>query len=131
MNVTFGGTLYQHVPDNVPGAIEHRQHMSGYSQHDVSHLVTFEGTPNPFTNLIGAREMMANSFHHQAVAEVAPPLVVAGRTEDGLIEAIYHPDMSFGLGVQWHPEMLAQEFPQHAALFSGIVAATRATAPIG
>jgi putative glutamine amidotransferase len=125
MNVAFGGTLHQHVPDNVPNAIQHRQHNDGYSQHDVSHRVEFESTPNPFTQLLGVDEMMVNSFHHQAVADPAPSLAVAGRSSDGVIEAMYHPGMSFGLGVQWHPEMLAKNFPQHAALFTALVTAAR------
>lgn len=130
MNVAFGGTLHQHVPDNVPNSIQHRQHNDGYSQHDVSHLVEFENTPNPFTRLLSVDEMMVNSFHHQAVADVAPTLAVAGRSSDGVIEAIYHPGMSFGLGVQWHPEMLSQNFPQHAALFSALVTASRKPAAV-
>lgn len=130
MNVAFGGTLHQHVPDNVPNAIEHRQHASGYSQHDVSHLVVFEDAPNPFTDLLGVNDMMVNSFHHQAVAEPASSLVAAGLSADGVIEALHHPDMSFGLGVQWHPEMLTHNFPQHAALFSALIAAARAPAAI-
>lgn len=125
MNVAFGGTLHQHVPDNVPNAIEHRQHVNGYSQHDVSHLVVTQTVPNPLTEILGASEFMVNSFHHQAVAGVPPPLTVAGRSADGAIEAIYHPEMRFGLGVQWHPEMLAQNFSQHASLFSALVEAAR------
>lgn len=130
MTVAFGGTLHQHVPDNVPSAIEHRQHASGYTQHDVSHLVVLDDAPNPFSEIVGNSELMVNSFHHQAPAEVPSPLVVAGRAADGVIEAIYHPGMSFGLGVQWHPEMLAHNFPVHAGLFSALVAAARKPAPV-
>lgn len=125
MNVAFGGTLHQHVPDNVPNAIQHRQHNDGISQHDVSHLVEFANTPNPFTELLGIQEMMVNSFHHQAVDDPAPSLAVAGRSSDDVIEAMYHPEMTFGLGVQWHPEMLAQNFPLHAALFTALITAAR------
>lgn len=125
MTVAFGGDLHQHVPDVVSDEIEHRQHKAGYSQRDVSHLVMLENTPNPVSELLGADELMANSFHHQSLAEVPAPLKVAGRAKDGTIEAIWHPGMAFGIGVQWHPEMLAANFPQHARFFSALVAACR------
>lgn len=130
MNVAFGGSLHQHVPDNVSNSVEHRQHACGYSQHDVSHLVVFENSPNPLTETIGAEEMMVNSFHHQAVSDAASPLIVAARSADGVIEALYHPAMSFGLGVQWHPEMLAHAFDDHARLFSALVAAASKQAAV-
>lgn len=130
MNVAFGGTLYQHIPDDVANSLEHRQHVCGYSQHDVSHLVAFERSPNPFTALLGVDELMVNSFHHQAVADIATPLRVAARSTDGVIEAIVHPEMTFGLGVQWHPEMLAQNFSQHAKLFSALIEAARKPAVV-
>jgi len=130
MNVAFGGTLHQHVPDNISNAIEHRQHASGYTQHDVSHLVVFDSVPNPFAEIVGNHELMVNSFHHQAIADVSPPLCIAGRSADGVIEAVYHPGMSFGLGVQWHPEMLAHNFPLHARLFSALIEAARKPAAV-
>ena len=129
MAVAFGGDLHQHVPDVVSGDIEHRQHQAGYTQHEVSHVVTFENSPNPVSQLVGAEQMMTNSFHHQALAEVPAPLRLAGRAADGTIEAIWHPDMTFGIGVQWHPEMLALNFPDHAKFFSALVAASRQVAP--
>jgi putative glutamine amidotransferase len=75
--------------------------------------------------LLGIQEMMVNSFHHQAIDDPAPSLAVAGRSSDDVIEAMYHPEMTFGLGVQWHPEMLAQNFPLHAALFTALITAAR------
>lgn len=125
MNVAFGGTLHQHIPDDVGHTIQHRQHHDGHSQHDVSHIVKFDTSPNPFTRLLKVDEMMVNSFHHQAVAYAAPTLAIAGRSPDCVIEALFHPEMAFGLGVQWHPEMLAHNFPQHAALFTALVTAAR------
>lgn len=125
MTVAFGGTLHQHVPD-LGTDIEHRQHESGIGQHDPSHIVTLENTPNPVSEMLGVTELMVNSFHHQAPAEVPHPLRVAGRSEDGVIEALWHQGMTFGVGVQWHPEMLAAHHPLHARLFAGLVEAARA-----
>lgn len=125
MGVAFGSNLHQHVPDVVSDRVQHRQHTDGYSQHDVSHLVVLENTPNPFSTLLGTNEVVTNSFHHQALADVQEPLQLAGRSEDGVIEAVWHTGMSFGLGVQWHPEMLSLTFEQHARFFTALVAAAR------
>ncbi len=43
------------------------------------------------------------SHHRQAVSDPGS-LRVAAMSEDGVIEAIEHPDKRFFLGVQWHPE---------------------------
>lgn len=123
MAVAFGGTLHQHVPD-VSADLEHRQHNAGYTQRQPSHRVLLENTPNPVSELLGKDELMTNSFHHQAVAGVLAPLQVAGRAEDGTIEAVWHPGMAFGIGVQWHPEMLAPEHEDHGRFFRALGAAT-------
>lgn len=129
MTVAFGGTIQQHVPD-VSDGVQHRQHEAGIGQHDPSHKVVLENTPNPISELLGTSELMVNSFHHQAPDEVPAPLQVAGRAEDGVIEAIWHPGMAFGIGVQWHPEMLAANHPEHAAFFRALVEAAKAPASV-
>lgn len=129
MTVAFGGTLHQHVAD-LPDAGRHRQQEAGIGQHEPSHRVVLENTPNPVSDLLGASELMVNSFHHQAPAKVPPPLRIAGRAEDGTIEAIWHPDMTFGVGVQWHPEMLAASYPEHAAFFRALAQVAQAPAAV-
>lgn len=47
-----------------------------------------------------------NSTHHQAVDDPGAFEVVA-RAPDGVVEAIERPGLRFCLGVQWHPELLA------------------------
>ena len=49
-----------------------------------------------------------NSFHHQAVKDVLHPLTISGVASDGTIEAIESTEHDFVLGVQWHPESLAE-----------------------
>lgn len=129
LNVALGGTLHQHLPD-LGDDLEHRQHEAGASQHDASHRVLLENLPNPLHDIAGATEIEANSYHHQALADVAPPLKVAARADDGTIEAVWHPAMRFGLGVQWHPEMLAATAEPHARLFDALVVAARAATPM-
>ena len=130
MGVAFGAGVDQHVPDVADGSVEHRQHAAGFSQHEPSHRVVLADSPNPLLDVLGKTEVMTNSFHHQALANVPEPLRLAGRAEDGTIEAIWHPGMRFGIGVQWHPEMLAATHEDHARLFSALVdAAQRAAVP--
>ena len=54
--------------------------------------------------------MMVNSFHHQAVDQLGEQLQITARSDDGTVEGIEHLDADV-LGVQWHPEMLAELEP--------------------
>lgn len=122
MAVAMGGTLVQDIASTIDGALEHRQQEIGRMRHDTSHEVAIvEGTP--LYDLVGKRRLTTNSFHHQAVRDPGAALEVIATADDGVIEALWHPDMRFGLGVQWHPEMLAALYPDHAVIFSGFVTA--------
>jgi len=124
INVAVGGSLIQDIPSEVPENVEHRQQALGKSQTDVSHTVTITDEQGPLFEAVGMNEMNVNSFHHQSVKEASPDLKVAAVAKDGVIEALWHPGMSFGLGVQWHPEMLAAQHDEHAALFRALVSAS-------
>lgn len=66
-----------------------------------------------------------NSFHHQAVGLVAPGFSVTAVADDGVVEAIEKSDSRFAVGVQWHPEGLAEQDPQSLSLFNEFVNAVR------
>ena len=127
MNVAQGGTLIQHLP--APGSrdIAHRQHERGKGRDDVGHPVTLADGDHPLRHMLDRESVDVNSFHHQAVLAPGRDLEVIATAPDGVIEALWHPAMRFGLGVQWHPEMLAASFPEHAALFEALVRATDGT----
>jgi len=102
MNVAFGGTLHQHIPEDVPGALEHRSEVEGQSP---DHEVRIE----PGTTLaraVGVTDAVVNSFHHQGIGNVAPGFRVAARSPDGIVEAIERTDHPFYIGVEWHPERM-------------------------
>ncbi|MGH7059572.1 MAG: gamma-glutamyl-gamma-aminobutyrate hydrolase family protein [Stellaceae bacterium] len=100
LNVALGGTLIQHIPDEVPGALPHRQPNP---RSEPGHRVRIvAGTL--LHRLAGAEELAVNSAHHQAVKEAGPGLVVDALAEDGVVEGIEDPRRRFCLGVQWHPE---------------------------
>ena len=102
MNVALGGTLLQHVPDEV-GHSGHRRNPGTFvdSDHDV------RLAPGSLAARAAGEELHGTkSHHHQAVAELGEGLEVTGwSTPDNLPEAIEAPDKRFALGVQWHPEV--------------------------
>lgn len=127
MNVAFGGTLFQHVPAQVPGALKHDQ--DDIRDDALCHSVDIvEGTR--LHALAGTLRTRVNSFHHQAPARVAPGFVVSARSLDGVVEALEDPQHPFCLGVQWHPERRGHDtFTK--GLFEGHVSAARTAARAG
>jgi putative glutamine amidotransferase len=121
MNVAVGGNLFQDVADQVADPIVHRQTELGKTRDETSHTVTFEAGENPVREIAGADQIETNSYHHQSVKDVAPELRLAATTSDGVVEALWDPAMRFGVGVQWHPEMLAARHEEHAAFFRALV----------
>ncbi len=100
LNVALGGTLIQHIPDEVAGALAHEQPNP---RTEPGHSVSV--TPGTLLHrVVGTDELLVNSAHHQAVREVGRGLVVDARAPDGVIEGVEHPGRRFCLGVQWHPE---------------------------
>lgn len=122
LNVALGGTLVQDLPDQWPNALTH----SPTAGETVRHPVTI--SPNSrLARIVGATTIDANSWHHQAVKEIAPSLTVTAHAPDGVIEAVEGRDWPFVIGVQWHPELLAAEEEVHAALFRALVEAAAGT----
>lgn len=123
LNVAMGGTLYQDLSSQVPGCIRHQQkQVSQYASHRV---IIEEGSK--LHDIFGSTEIRANSFHHQAVKDIAPGLAVTARAADGVVEAFEKPDHPYFVAVQWHPERLVewQFHPEHKALFQSFVDACR------
>ncbi len=102
MNVAHGGTLFQDIETQRPGAVRHRDAIAyDRNLHPLDFVAgtrlaeIFEGTPNT----------VVSSVHHQAIKDLAPGFVVEARCPvDGMIEAIRKPGRNFMAAVQWHPE---------------------------
>jgi len=100
LNVVLGGTLIQHIPDEIKNPLEHEQKTpKSAPSHDIE---IKRGTL--LHQIIGHTSFTVNSSHHQAVATIVHPIVVNAKAVDGVIEGIEHPKKRFCLGVQWHPE---------------------------
>lgn len=101
LNVAFGGTLFQHLPETL-GHEEHLRRPGTFngSDHDVRLQTGSLAALAAGEDLHGTK-----SHHHQAVDVIGDGLLVTGTsTLDELPEAIEAPDRRFVLGVQWHPE---------------------------
>ncbi|HJR99129.1 MAG TPA: gamma-glutamyl-gamma-aminobutyrate hydrolase family protein [Actinomycetota bacterium] len=124
MNVAYGGTLHQHLPD-LPGLHEHGVPIEGT---ETLHTVT----PDPDSFLTATTKtdgLVCTSHHHQGIDRVGDRLRVSGRSPDGLVEAIEldvapSTDPSaepWIVGVQWHPEETANDDPAQQSLFDALV----------
>lgn len=128
LNVALGGSLQQDVADLVENAHQHRQQDEKVGHEELFQSVALEDGDHPLHSLISGLQLSVNSFHHQCIGVVAPALHVMARAEDDVVEAVYNPDMTFGMAVQWHPEMLAPNHAEHAAIFRAFVLAATAFA---
>ncbi|MFO0995694.1 MAG: gamma-glutamyl-gamma-aminobutyrate hydrolase family protein [Alphaproteobacteria bacterium] len=119
LHVALGGTLYQHIPDEVPKALAHEQPNP---RNEPGHTVRIE--PGTLLHRItGVAEMAVNSAHHQAAKDRPQRIVVNAVAPDGVIEGIEAPGQRFCLGVQWHPEFAISE--GDVKIFESFVAACR------
>jgi putative glutamine amidotransferase len=101
MNVARGGTLIQHLPDDV-GHEDHRRTPGSFDGAD--HDVRLAGG-SLAARAAGEVDHATKSHHHQGIAQVGEGFVKTGwSTLDELPEAIEDPQQRFALGVQWHPE---------------------------
>jgi putative glutamine amidotransferase len=125
MNVALGGTLFQDIEAQVPGAIKHDYFpTAGFERDYAAHRVTL-ADGSRLAAAFGVPDVTVNSMHHQAVREVAPALHVSARAPDGLIEAVESGTDHFLVGVQWHPEMFEQSDPRTRRLFRDFIAAAQ------
>jgi putative glutamine amidotransferase len=119
LNVILGGTLIQHIEDEVADSLLHEQPNP---RNEPGHAVAV--TPGSLLHKIsGAAELRVNSAHHQAVKSVGPGVVVNAIAKDGVIEGIEDPRLPFCIGVQWHPEFRING--PDRKLFEALVAAAR------
>ena len=100
INAALGGTLYQDLPTQLSSKTDHHQ----TPPYDVPvHSVEIK-KDSPLYGYLNTEKIQVNSYHHQAVKDVAPGLQVMATAEDGLVEGLYMPDHRFLWAIQWHPE---------------------------
>lgn len=98
LNVALGGDLEQHLGDRLDPT-PHRHRLGEFTRHLVS------ATPGTHVaEALGNEVFEVASHHHQGLGRVAAGLVPAATADDGVVEALEHPDRAFCVGVLWHPE---------------------------
>ncbi|NJN06141.1 MAG: gamma-glutamyl-gamma-aminobutyrate hydrolase family protein [Rhodobacteraceae bacterium] len=128
LNVALGGDLIVDIPQEVDGAMAHRQMDR---KNEAVHEVAL--TPGSLLHRShGTQALGVNSTHHQAAGRVAPKLRVSARSADGVIEGLELAVAEARRGpwlvaVQYHPERLFDRHPAHAALFRAFVRASTGT----
>lgn len=86
-NVALGGTLIQHM--DAP----HRDRLAQIALGDE--FASFG---------INAKSVTGSCFHHQSLNRLGDGVAVIARDADSTIEAVSYKNLTWGLGVQWHPE---------------------------
>jgi putative glutamine amidotransferase len=114
LNVALGGTLFQDLPSERSGPIDHADEAGRHG------LRIEEDTLLHRT--VQTRAPSVNSRHHQAIRDLAPGLRATAWADDGVIEGVENRNGSGGwtLAVQWHPEDDVED-----ALFRGFAQAVR------
>lgn len=115
LNVARGGSLVQHVPDVV-----------GHGKYQGSDgvFVTMPVSVVPGTLLarLHPRRRNVPVYHHQSIAQLGDGLMVSAWGDDGVVEAIEDPVLSFCVATQWHPE----QDPGADGVFGAFIDAARA-----
>jgi putative glutamine amidotransferase len=101
LNVAYGGTLYQDITLQRPGALMHRNAQLYDRNH---HEIEFVAGTRLAALYPGLATAVVNSVHHQAIKDLAAGFAVEARAPDGVIEAIRHAGPGYVAAVQWHPE---------------------------
>jgi putative glutamine amidotransferase len=119
LNVVLGGTLIQHIPNEVETSLAHEQPNP---RNEPGHEIRIvSGTK--LHSLVGSDKLDVNSAHHQAVKDLAPGCTLNALAPDGIIEGFEVEGQKFCLGIQWHPEFFVNS--GDVSLFKHFVEATR------
>ncbi len=118
LNIHFGGTLHQDISSyytEVPGvhSVWPKKRVAVDENSMLYEILTYQ-------------KVWVNALHHQAVDELGKQLAIVAREDNGIVQAIEHPNREFILGVQWHPEYMPQ-IPAQRRIFKQLVAKAKQT----
>jgi len=123
LNIAHGGTLIEHLPDEIGEQVLHR----APPREPIAHGIRLQ-PHSRLAQILGRVEFEAVSWHHQAPREVASGFTITGHAPDGTVEAIEMPTHRWLIAVQWHPELTAASDPLQQRIFDAFVDAARAGA---
>lgn len=124
LNVHCGGDLYQHIPTDLPGSLDHDASTKSESLEDTSHTLRIAAS-SKLADILGVTTIGANAHHHQAVHTLGQGLQATAWAQDGVIEAIELTNYPYAVAVQSHPESLISIEPAWLRLFISFVDAAK------
>lgn len=105
LNIAAGGDMYQDIYAQIDKDL--LQHSQNAPREHGSHFVhVLKGSL--LHQITGIEKFRVNSIHHQANRNVPASFQISGKASDDVIEAIESKGHPFVLGVQWHPEAMAE-----------------------
>lgn len=118
VNVILGGSLYQDIAAQFPGAGVHQQ---AAGKNAPGHRIEVkQGTL--LRRIVRRPGLNVNTSHHQAIKRLGKGLIVNAAAQDGIIEGIESTRHTFVVGVQWHPEKPARREESRRRLFGHFLA---------
>lgn len=123
INVLLGGTLYQDLATEYESPLSHVM-TPPYNREQ--HQVEIE-KGSPLYKILRTERLGVNSYHHQAVKDLAKDLLVMAKATDGLVEAVYSRAKRFVWAVQWHPEFSYEDDKASQSIFKAFVDACKCT----
>lgn len=115
LNVAFGGTLVQHLPDDA----RYMPHGVPSGEEGIYHDVKL-APGSRIATAAGSEVLSCSSHHHQGVDRIGDGLVATGWSDDGLVEAL-EGERGWMVAPQWHPEDSADRDPAQQGLFDELV----------
>ncbi len=107
INVAFGGSIYQDIHSQAESPL--LKHSQVSAREYPSHSVTLEENGNRLWSIFkGEKRILVNSFHHQAIKEIAPGFRATATASDDINEGIENIEKTI-FSIQWHPEAMASK----------------------
>ena len=125
LNVACGGTLYQDLRQY---SLKHFKHQQKSKTDTASHTVEF--IPNTkLRSIMNVDDTKINTFHHQAIKDLAPGFVINAKARDGIIEGFERIGEEFVIGLQWHPEMMMEKDASMQKIFRSFIDFAKGISP--
>lgn len=101
LNIAKGGNVYQDLSESSHQMLQHQQQSP---RTNCTHTVTTDKN-SLLGDLLGT-SFPTNSFHHQILHRLGTDIISTAWAKDLAVEGIELLNYPFGVGVQWHPEIM-------------------------
>lgn len=117
INIAAGGTIYQDIYSQRTKPLKHTQKAPRWYP---THKIDIK-PESKLAQILDAAEVRVNSFHHQAINQLAPGFIISATASDGVIEGIENPEHPFMMGLQCHPEWMWEKDSRFLRLFKSFI----------